>query len=752
MLEREDKSKDQLLQEIDQLKETVSYLQGQLVRESAVHEKRFELEKLITHISSEFINIKPDQIDSAIKRTLEIIADTICADRGCIFRFSDDLSAFSMTHEWCRKGIRSLAGRIEHFNIETFPWFVEKIKSFETLRIPRVSGLCHEAENFKNLLQRLSIRSVICIPMLIEGQLVGFAGFDCVLYENQWSDDVVDLMKVAVIIFSNALEQEKRSQALRWSRQWLQLVLDSIPIGVFWKDYESIYTGCNIRFARDAGFDSTGQIIGKTDYDLVWTKEESDFFREYDRKVMDSDTPEFGIIEPYKRPDGSSAWAETNKIPLHDENGKVVGILGTYKDITGIKQTEEAIRSLIEATSGKFGEQFVEAMVFRLAEIVGADCAFVGQPCESSLNAMETKYILLDGEISENFIFGLEGTPSANVIKGTACIYPEKVTDIFPEDHILQEMNIQGYVGVPLYDLKDRPNGIMTALFRNPIGMPEFSLMILQLFAGRVSAELERMKVEEERERLLKILTAKNEELQSIVYVGSHDLRTPLVNIQGFAGELGICCKEITECFQRADMPEDIRSYLSSIITEDIPLALGFIDASVTKMESLLDGLLRLSRIGSSVLEVTRIDMGELINDVLAAMRYQIEQSEAELIVEDLPACVADPDQINQVFSNLLDNALKYLRDDRRGRITVSGKIEGKEAIYRVEDNGIGVDSTFLENIFEIFQRLEPSGPVKGQGLGLTIVKRIVVRNNGRVWVESEHGRGSRFFVALPVK
>jgi PAS domain S-box-containing protein len=139
------------------------------------------------------------------------------------------------------------------------------------------------------------------------------------------------------------LRKEAEGQ-LRESQQMLQLVLDNIPQLVFWKDRHSVYLGCNRNFAGAAGVESPQELAGKTDYDLPWAKKETEFYRECDRRVMESDTPEFHIIETQRQADGKQAWVDTNKIPLHDSEGRVVGILGTYEDITERQKAEDALR------------------------------------------------------------------------------------------------------------------------------------------------------------------------------------------------------------------------------------------------------------------------------------------------------------------------------------------------------------------------------------------------------------------------
>ena len=133
--------------------------------------------------------------------------------------------------------------------------------------------------------------------------------------------------------------RQGEEEALRRSEHMLRLVMNTIPQFIFWKDRNSVYLGCNRNFAEAGGLASPEDIVGKSDYDL-WKKEEADSFREYDQKIMDSDTPEYHIIEPLQQADGTQSWLDTNKVPLHDDDGNVVGILGTFVDITARKQAE----------------------------------------------------------------------------------------------------------------------------------------------------------------------------------------------------------------------------------------------------------------------------------------------------------------------------------------------------------------------------------------------------------------------------
>ena len=144
-------------------------------------------------------------------------------------------------------------------------------------------------------------------------------------------------------ITQSVSKYRKLTAELHESKQLLQLAMDNIPHKIFWKDRRSVYLGCNSEFARIAGLDSPADIIGKSDYDLPWKKAESDRFRECDRQVMDSGEALLNIVETQRQANGKATWAKTNKIPLRDVENKVIGILGTYEDITPFKETQQAL-------------------------------------------------------------------------------------------------------------------------------------------------------------------------------------------------------------------------------------------------------------------------------------------------------------------------------------------------------------------------------------------------------------------------
>jgi PAS domain S-box-containing protein len=274
--------------------------------------------------------------------------------------------------------------------------------------------------------------------------------------------------------------------------------------------------------------------------------------------------------------------------------------------------------------------------------------------------------------------------------------------------------------------------------FLGPDGRPEQYVAIRTDITQRKENEL-RLKL------LTEELVAKNKELETIVYVVSHDLRSPLLNVQGFGNALKRACRELKS---RLNLSADTRS--TQILETDIPRALGFVEAGVSKMDSLLSGFLRFSRLGRVALQIQPLKMNKLVDGTVQVLKFQIEQAAATVEVCDLPDCQGDPTLIGQVFANLLDNALKYRHPSRPCLIAVRGRVEGSRAIYTVQDNGIGIAGDHQPKVFDLFHRLDPK-KTQGDGLGLTIAQRILERQHGSIRLESTPGEGTIFFVSLPV-
>ncbi len=244
-------------------------------------------------------------------------------------------------------------------------------------------------------------------------------------------------------------------------------------------------------------------------------------------------------------------------------------------------------------------------------------------------------------------------------------------------------------------------------------------------------------------------LARKNEEVEAFVYIVSHDLRAPLVNLQGFSRELGLSCDELGRQLAAASLPADVEAAVRQLIAEEIPSSLRFISASTAKFERLINALLQLSRSGRRELQPEPIDMEALVATTLDSLQRSIEDSGAEVVVGALPATHADATAVGQLLGNLVTNALRYLQPGRPGHIEIGGEPDGGVNRFYVRDNGVGIPATAQKKLFQVFQRFRPD-LADGEGIGLATVKRIVERHGGRIWAESVEGVGTTFIFTLP--
>jgi signal transduction histidine kinase len=247
-------------------------------------------------------------------------------------------------------------------------------------------------------------------------------------------------------------------------------------------------------------------------------------------------------------------------------------------------------------------------------------------------------------------------------------------------------------------------------------------------------------------------LTLANEEIQRFAYIVSHDLRAPLLNIIGFTSELETATATLNTFVHvqatAGGMP--LPPAVRTASEEDLPEAIRFIQTSTAKMDRLIAAILRLSREGRRVLTPERLDMGALLQGAIDSVAHQAAAVGAQIVVGDVPAIVSDRIAVDQIFSNLIDNALKYLVEGRTGRIEVQGRREGGRVLISVADNGRGIAPRDRDRVFELFRRAGAQDR-PGEGIGLAHVKALVRRLGGAIDCDSHPGEGSVFTVRLPL-
>ncbi|NIE68087.1 ATP-binding protein [Burkholderia sp. Ax-1719] len=283
-------------------------------------------------------------------------------------------------------------------------------------------------------------------------------------------------------------------------------------------------------------------------------------------------------------------------------------------------------------------------------------------------------------------------------------------------------------------------------------------------------------------------LRQESQDNEMFMYSVSHDLRSPLVNLQGFSKELQVSCEDLRVQIDTAGMPADEHRRMSEVLDGDVAESLQFLRQAVARSAAIIDALLRMSRAGRLEYRWQRVNVGRIVERALGGLAAGLAQR-AQIFVGELPPAWGDPAALEQIFGNLIDNALRHLDPSRPGLVEIgavavpeiaeeaadahkktapvpvfsikalenaqesprdASRMPGtRTRTYYVRDNGIGIPAAYLPKLFRAFQRLH-GGQSDGQGTGLALARRIAERHGGRMWVESTEGAGSTFFVALP--
>jgi PAS domain S-box-containing protein len=477
-------------------------------------------------------------------------------------------------------------------------------------------------------------------------------------------------------------------EALRESEEKCRLTFQSAVDAIFWADPETgLVTNCN-RAAESLLEKSRDEIVGQHQTTLH-PVDKAEFYANMFKKHIE----EKGSVDE----EGEIVTKSGKIIPVDITASVTVVrekpiIQGIFRDITERKRVEEELRK---------GEEKYSTLV------------------ESSLTGI---YIDQDEKVvfANNTFAEIYGYPKEELIG------METWKLVHPEDRALtDDMRARRLKGenVPTeYEARGLTKLGETIWIKRRNTRIEYQGKPAIL--GNIADITEQKGVEEELRKI-------NEELENFVRIVSHDLKTPIISVQGFASRL--------LKIRGDEMEAKERKYLEQIRT------------SANRMELLVSDLLSLSRVGRVVSTFEEVPSLQIVTNAASSLRDRIKKNEIEIVVEkDLPTIYCDGERIYQVFENLLSNAVKFLQGTGNPKIEVGYEERVAFHQFYVRDNGIGIEPKYHRKIFEMFHRLQEVKDQEGSGLGLAIVHRIIDHHGGKVWVESEKGKGSTFYFTLP--
>jgi PAS domain S-box-containing protein len=516
-----------------------------------------------------------------------------------------------------------------------------------------------------------------------------------------------------IISHIDVTDRKKAEEELSTSRDLLSTILENIPMRVFWKDTDLRYIGCNTPFALDAGMLHPEDLIGKDDSQMSWSNE-AESYNSDDQLVIDSNTPKLSYEEPQTTPDGRTIWLHSSKVPLHDANGQVIGLLGIYDDITDRKLTEEATRR--QKNMFELVINSVPARIFWKdlnSVYLGCNMAFVGAVKKNKPEDVIGKndFDLIWADEAEKYI-----DDDRQVIKRGIPKLGYEESYVLPDGKMIWWQTSK----MPLKDNTGKIIGILS-----------------------ISEDItERKQAEKEHERLQGQLrqAQKMESVGRLAGGVAHDYNNISSIIMGYS-ELAL---------DKLEQSDPLYGDITEIIT------------ATKRSADITQQLLAFARKQTVVPRV--LDLNVTIGDLLKMLRRLIGEDIdlAWIPGVEVRSVKIDPSQINQIMANLCVNARDAI--DNVGRITVETKninfdeeycidhdwaVSGEYIQLSVSDDGCGMTPETRDKIFEPFFTTKDIG--KGTGLGLSTVYGIVKQNNGFVNVYSEIEKGTTFRLYLPI-
>lgn len=507
----------------------------------------------------------------------------------------------------------------------------------------------------------------------------------------------------AIVYIKDISAQEAIENDLRREKEKIEQVAQTVGTGItiISKDYRIVWAN---RVMKDLFGDVMGRpCCFKTDITLDTCLECSV------KQVLKQDLDKVAQDQIRISITGEKIWTQVITTPIRDEDGKITAAMEVIVPITerkkmeqALKESEEKYRTLFDASTDAI---FLESLTGEILDCNLAACRMYKAEKEN--------------------LIGLN------------------VRDLLTEEYaneLSQVLDIeQMYKGLFL-DIENRrmdgqifPVEVNTRITK--VGGAESIIAYIRDVTQQKEAEKEIRKLNAELEKRVQLrteqLAAANKELESFSYSVSHDLRTPLRAIDGYSE---ILLKKYSQKFDRSGREK-----------------LSVIRQQVMQMNMLIEDLLNFSRMNRTAMKLQTINFYKMVQDIVRSFTAQLDdERDIEFRISSLPNGYGDPTLIRQVLANLIDNAIKFTRENEKTLIEIGHRKENEQQVYVVKDNGVGFNMKYADNLFGVFQRLHTSEQFEGTGVGLATVERIIHRHGGNIWAEAKVNKGAAFYFSLP--
>lgn len=529
------------------------------------------------------------------------------------------------------------------------------------------------------------------------------------------------------IVITDVSERKKLEENLSENEERFRVAILNSPVNISAQDLNLVYTW---QYNPQLGY-SVHEVVGMNDYDILPLKTAEHVIELKQRAIKTNARVRDEVSVDFE---GKIFYYDFVVEPTYDSQNKINGINNIVIDITDRKKAEEELKtsekrykSLAENIDSVLMRYDKDLRVIYLSpnseEITGISTEeFIGKT-NREVGMPEYLCDLWENAISKVFQTGEKNTLEFDMPTGEG----EKTYYLILSPEFNSEASFDYVLGIST-DITERKKFEEAIKKAHDYLEEKIEERTVELEEMNVALQENELKLKE----VIEELKRSNRELQSFAYITSHDLQEPLRTIASFT--------QLLERRYKGQLDDNANEFMDYIV-----------DAA-KRMKDMIQGLLEYSRVDRMESEFVETDINEIVKNAILNLQSAIDESSADITYDDLPVVHCGPNQMITIFQNLIGNAIKFKKPQFPPRVHISSLLnyKNKEWVFSVEDNGIGMDSEYSNKIFEVFKQLHTREEYEGTGIGLSIVKRIIESNSGKIWFKSELGAGSTFYFTIP--